>query len=189
MIYFGIFKKKVEYKQLKQQMVEEQGFVCCYCNCRISIIRETSEHILPIKSHKQLLAEYKNILVSCNHSRTQRQSDNTYPIHCDASKDNQILPFSPLDDKSDYVFEYNITDGSITSIDIDGIAVIRILQLDCSKLRDNRLAALSILYDSSNNLLPEEDLELIFKEIDKKDSSGMYHPYYKCIEYCTFSIL
>lgn len=186
---FDNLKLNAEYIPLKRQLLEEQGYICCYCNCRISITGDTTEHILPINSHKQLLAEYNNLLVSCNHSRTRRHTDRTYPNHCDASKDRLILPFSPLDVKADYVFEYKIADGSMSSLDADGITALNILQLDCTKLRDNRLAALEILYDSTGNLLPDNELEMIFFAIDKKDSLGMYHPYFKCIEHCAFNLL
>jgi uncharacterized protein (TIGR02646 family) len=186
---FDNLKLNAEYILLKRQLVEEQGYICCYCNCRIGITGETTEHILPIHTHKRLLGEYNNLLVSCNHSRTQRHTGRTYPDHCDASKKRQILPFTPLDDRTNCVFEYEISDGSMTSMDADGITVLNILQLDCTKLRDNRLAALEILYDGSGNLLPDEDLENIFCAIDKKDSSGMYHPYFKCIEFCAYYLL
>ncbi len=185
---FNNLKRQSQYKKLKKQLIEEQGYICCYCNCRIYDSGDTAEHILPIKTHKELLAEYENLLVSCNNSRTQRQTDNTYPNHCDASKNNTILPFTPLDKKSDHVFEYNISDGSIFSKDAHGKSVISILQLDCIKLRENRLAALSILYDDSGQLLPANDLELIFEHIHLKDSNGMHHQYYKCIEYSIYSM-
>jgi len=38
-------------------------------------------------------------------------------------------------------------------------------------------------------LLTQHELELIFEDIDKKDSNGMYHPYFKCIEYCIYCLI
>lgn len=187
---FDNLKLNAEYKLLKRQLVEEQGYICCYCNCRIGITGETTEHILPIDTHIQLLAEYNNLLVSCNHSRTQRHTDRTYPNHCDASKKSEILPLTPLNIILDYLFNYQVSDGSISSLDNDCTDVIKILQLDCSKLRDNRLSALNnILFDNSGQLLTQHELELIFEDIDKKDSNGMFHPYFKCIEYCIYCLI
>lgn len=190
-VHFGIagrelfksLKLEPKFKDLKQQILEEQGYLCCYCNCRVQLLGSATEHILPISSHKHLFAEYKNLLISCDTSRISKRTDASYPLHCDASKKSDILSFTPLDNQCNYYFTYSITDGSILSNYPDGLDVIDKLQLDCTKLRTNRLSSTEMLYDSNGDFISTEEMELIWEGISKRDASNQYFPYMQAIQY------
>lgn len=51
---------------LKTHLVQEQGYLCCYCGARIFPDHNSHiEHLLPKNAHKQLTYQYDNLLVSC----------------------------------------------------------------------------------------------------------------------------
>lgn len=52
--------------QLKSSLVEEQGYICCYCGQRIFKDSNTRiEHCSPKSDNKALTYEYNNLLASC----------------------------------------------------------------------------------------------------------------------------
>lgn len=56
--------------ELKHQMYEEQGGLCCYCGLRIfkdsEGRKQSVEHIIPKGIQRELVGEYKNLLLSCS---------------------------------------------------------------------------------------------------------------------------
>lgn len=179
---FKIIKKKSEYISFKEKLIKDQGFICCYCNTRVSLKSSTSEHIVPISINKSLLAEYRNILIACNGGRSDRaenmQNQEQYPLYCDAHRANHLLHFSPLDIDCWSAFEYSITDGSVTGNNPEAKEVLEILNLDCSVLRTSRLEALSVLFDDRGNFLSDEELEQIWDFFWKRDSDGKHESFF-----------
>ena len=58
-----------EYDALKTKLIEEQGYICCYCGKRIQNDNSTSiEHVKPKSIYKQETLKFSNLLVSCNGS-------------------------------------------------------------------------------------------------------------------------
>ncbi|MEM6699273.1 MAG: retron system putative HNH endonuclease [Bacteroidota bacterium] len=53
-------------KRLKEALVKEQGFICCYCGRRIFVDHNTHiEHLLPKHAYKNKTYDYKNLFASC----------------------------------------------------------------------------------------------------------------------------
>ncbi len=58
---------KAEYEELKKQLVEDQGYICCYCGQGIDSDEKTSiEHVEAKSKHKELTFDFNNLLASCN---------------------------------------------------------------------------------------------------------------------------
>ena len=55
---------------LKHQMYDEQGGLCCYCGLRIfkdtEGRKQSVEHVIPKSAHRELVGEYKNLLLACS---------------------------------------------------------------------------------------------------------------------------
>ena len=105
-------------KDLKNRLLEDQGYICCYCGKRLgndssSII----EHVLPQSENTDKTMSFQNMLVCCDGGDADRHNNNLirranhglsvdqqkplilkHPEHCGAAKKNKKLPFSPLDD-------------------------------------------------------------------------------------------
>jgi uncharacterized protein (TIGR02646 family) len=180
-------KKLKSYKSLVNSLLEEQGYLCCYCGCRLPLTTVPSlilEHLLPISKPEFscLLADYKNLLVACdggmrdpniNRFRGKKR------LHCDKHKGDDILPISPLDKDCESHFVYH-QDGTVTAANgtKDEKKTLSILNLcDVPSLKEARRAAISVIFDDNDELLPTDDLKKIMKAYQEKDSEGRYEPF------------
>ncbi|MCB0593962.1 MAG: hypothetical protein H6557_00255 [Lewinellaceae bacterium] len=69
--FFRNFEKV--YKELKSTLVQDQGYICCYCGQRIfSDIHTSIEHVEPKESEKKLTLDFDNLLASCDGGSNHR---------------------------------------------------------------------------------------------------------------------
>lgn len=170
---------------LKHQMMEEQGGICCYCGLKIAFdgLRKPSvEHLIPKGTYRELVGEYKNLLLSCSLT-TEEKSDiedgNAIEAdvqHCDDTKGDQQLNHTPLQlDCYDY-FVYDIN-GHVAGRNVDSNTDIETLNLDCRALVDRRNAALSILFDENGDFLSDRELQQIASTIMDRDADGNFREF------------
>lgn len=140
--------KKVR-KKIHKSLVCEQGFICCYCEARISRADSHVEHFRPQTKFPDLQLEYDNLHCSC-----QRESLRGEPRHCGHGKaswfDEDCL-ISPLTRGCEERFKFT-ANGEILphQHDDEGAkTTIQRLGLDLPKLRALRAAAIDGLYDLS----------------------------------------
>lgn len=150
---------------VKKSLVEEQGFICCYCQSKIDISERTIvEHLLP-KERKEFSCfqlYYTNLLASCDGGQGMRAErdergrklNKRFPSNCDDNKGNNTIPISPLDPTCEEYFLYG-EDGSIfprsgekNSDEYQKAEItIRVLNLDNHVLRAFRKAEFEGLMD------------------------------------------
>lgn len=94
-------------KDLKEQLLLDQGYICCYCGKRIiNNDLTTIEHIKPKGKNPSLSLDYNNLLASCNGGRDDRHNTETSPIYCDAHKDEDDILINPLIQNCEDYFIY-----------------------------------------------------------------------------------
>ncbi|OKP95026.1 hypothetical protein [Paenibacillus sp. P46E] len=82
---------------LKNQLLEEQGYLCAYCMGHIGSDKKRwwsevgIEHYKCQEEYKELELDYENMLAVCKISKGKRISEQ----HCDVSKGGQSLHFNP----------------------------------------------------------------------------------------------
>lgn len=90
---------------LKHQMYDEQGGICCYCGLRIfedsEGRKQSVEHVVPKGAHRELVGEYKNLLLTCSitdyDANLMGVATNDPTLrHCDDSKVDKPLHYTPL---------------------------------------------------------------------------------------------
>lgn len=135
---------KTTRRRLKASMMEqEQGYLCCYCESRITADSSDIEHIRPRSKHPQICFDYANLLVSC-----------TKASRCNSHKGSQYDEnkfISPLQPDSESQFRY-LADGSVEASGNSEAATetIRLLNLNDRNLREKRKEALRSLEDSDS---------------------------------------
>lgn len=75
-------------------MLQDQGFICCYCGCEIKNDGHTKiEHIKCQERHEDLALCFENMLASCDGGENDRKNKVVPPhvIHCDAKKEVMIF--------------------------------------------------------------------------------------------------
>ena len=159
---------------LRQRLLEDQGYICCYCGRRIDNDKHTKiEHIKCQKNHKHLALCFKNMLASCDGGEQDR-ADRVLPkhkVHCDAKKANEDIPISPLDEKiEDYLMFF--PDGTVKGKGDIGKELIRILGLDTDFLTIQRRNAIK-----NYKVLPVSDWQTEVERLKIKGSDGKYEEF------------
>ena len=164
---------------LKESLLAEQGYICCYCGNRIGRGNSSIEHFMPKDEnlYPELQLEYSNLLASCRIGDSKRSKKELFegkkfPLNCDVKKDNNIISVSPLDPNCESLFTYD-EEGNIYGLTKAARYAIEILGLNNAYLVHERKAAIdaySVIEDAS---VLEEDLEYL----SKKDEEGKFKPF------------
>lgn len=167
-------------KAVKQALMVEQGFICCYCERRLSDNDSHIEHFRPQSDPSVDPLDYSNMLCSC-----QNRLKKGEPRHCGNLKDkwfDEKLLVSPLDSTCEEQFAF-LGDGSIKSTfeqDQAASETIRKLGLNCSKLKALRKSAIDVFLDEK---LSTEEVKMLVMAHLAKDSAGKYGEFWSAIRY------
>lgn len=174
--------------RLREQLVKEQGYICCYCMGRIFPKSESShiEHFWPKKHFKDMDLDYENLFASC---QGNYQSED----YCGHRKNDwwDVNMVMPTENRIEKMFYYT-EDGRIHSAqgsDMDiAQKMIRNLGLDSYHLERNRKEAIdnSELYDDME--YTEEEIRDFIAFYDGKQG-GKYTPYCKAIIDCLMRVI
>ncbi|MDM8559374.1 retron system putative HNH endonuclease [Candidatus Parabeggiatoa sp. HSG14] len=85
-----------EKDDLRDSLVKEQGYICCYCMQRIVPDAEKMkiEHRQPQTKYPELQLDYQNLLASC---KGNDGGPKHLPRHCDTNKGDQEITIDPVD--------------------------------------------------------------------------------------------
>lgn len=120
-IYSGYVDKDLdtgENKPLKKALAIEQGWICCYCNRRLTIDTITVEHFIPQKKshdspfsdaeHSSNSLNYMNLLASCN----------TLERNCSEERGNTpLIRLNPKNAECENLVAYEKGTGYITPVE------------------------------------------------------------------------
>ncbi|MEO0043858.1 MAG: hypothetical protein RL329_3306 [Bacteroidota bacterium] len=145
--------KPLIFNILRENLLQEQGYLCCYCQQKISLEAKTMviEHLLPRVTEPTLLFEYNNLLASCLGGK-QGDDEVTQQKYCDNHRSNKHLDITPLQIDCNQYFDYIEMDEGIKIIGLSAEAehTIEILNLNASKLRRLRGAFVQTFLEDLN---------------------------------------
>ncbi|MGD2182837.1 retron system putative HNH endonuclease [Lusitaniella coriacea] len=164
--------QKPEKIVLHDALLQEQGYVCCYCGQRIGedknrtsqdekqIIPSHIEHLKPRTLYSNLQLAYANLIASC---QGKSKTPPPIPVHCGHKKGDWYdadLMVSPLDPNCAEFFKYSGSGEILPTDDPNkhaaAEATIENLGLNVSKLQAMRSEALSGLLLAIDALTEEE---------------------------------
>lgn len=160
-----------EKKAVKDSLMAEQGFLCCYCERRLTDIDSHIEHFRPQNDPNCDPLNYSNLLCSC-----QNKIAKGAPRHCGNLKNGwfeEPLLVSPLTEECEDRFAYSGDGGILPSDPADEPARITIekLGLDIRKLCDLRKKAIDPFLDSE---LSESEFRQFVVGYLQKNNMGMF---------------
>ncbi|MGL6099732.1 MAG: retron system putative HNH endonuclease [Fusobacteriaceae bacterium] len=167
-----------EKAELQNKLLEEQGYVCIYCQKRVKRKQGAIEHIRPKGIYGKLTYDYFNLAISCkDNSRT-----------CDPKKNNSLLlEYHKCDIEKE--IDYNLN-GELSSMNENLKEDIKTLGLNEPSLKRKRMLALKgFLYEPfeengkiKKRLINYTAEELVYISEKLKDKKlGQFHPYYMFI--------
>lgn len=163
-------------KELREELLKEQGFICCYCNQSLKNDPKTIiEHLHDKDSNLELTFEYNNLLVSCNGGQKDPKPKK---LHCDAEKKDKTILVTPLETDCETHFYFDIS-GKIFSNTDNGEKTIKELNLNIKKLQDLRAGAIDgFLFNEDFEVITENEAKIILENIYTTDVNSHF------IEFC-----
>ncbi|EHM50263.1 retron system putative HNH endonuclease [Cardiobacterium valvarum] len=166
-------------QQLKDALLDEQGWICCYCEQEITPDDSHIEHFRPQSDPNCDPLDYSNLLGSC-----QKQRRKGEPLHCGSLKadwfDRNLL-ISPLNPSCESRFVF-LGNGEIQAKDANDQAAketIQRLGLNIPKLIEMRKKVIEVFLDEL--LTDVEVANLVSTYLVKK--AKKYSPFWSTIHY------
>ncbi len=167
-------------KSLKEALLTEQGYICCYCMRRISIDNMEIEHWQPQSKYPELQINYKNLLASCSGNRGS-QKDNQ---HCNPRKGDVEIIINPADvsKNCENYIRYSSTGKIFSDDETINHELNEILNLNYQTLIENRKIAFHTVINALNRKFPnktwsKEAIKKMLEKLTTKDKEGKYSPY------------
>lgn len=186
-------------KGLKQALLEDQGYICCYCMQRIGNNPSTKiEHFHPISKYPEKTLDYNNLFVACNGITTSRPTNKEEKRirHCDTSKgdcegkkkiknDSCDLTINPISGEK-YITSYS-NNGEIKYLDLVENDIEEILNLNNHILKRNRKAILKAVITEitrkRNSAWTVSQIKNKIREYQEKNKEDKYKSYCKVVIY------
>lgn len=157
--------------ELRDSLLEEQGYICAYCMRRIGVGDCRIEHIKCRSKYPDLQLEYKNMVVCCSGKMGGE-------AQCDVAKGDKDISFSPMDVVFIDSLSYSTKDGTIkSSSDQWNVELNEVLNLNNRLLKMNRQQALQAFLEilrKQSRPLPFLKKKLIYWQ---SKNEGRYSPY------------
>jgi uncharacterized protein (TIGR02646 family) len=165
---------------VKSSLIREQGYLCCYCEGRLTDEDSHIEHFRPQTDPATDPLDFSNMLCSC-----QNRLKKGEPRHCGNLKGDwfeENLLVSPLRPECETAFAYT-GDGNIRPANPEDDApktTIQKLGLNISKLRALRSQAIDPFLDPG---LSNEEFHVFVSGYLQTDGDGKSPSFYTMIEY------
>ena len=167
---------------LRKQLLEEQGYICCYCMSRIDCNNSKIEHFKPQTHYRTLQIDYKNLFIACSGGEGSRAKEQ----YCDTKKGENELKKVNLLSSFDGEISYKKESMRIKIYSNDSDLnsdIEEILNLNVDILSKNRKQ----IYDNTISNLKKSGFkpDYIKRTINyfKDKHNGKYEPFCEMIVY------
>jgi len=168
---FSDLSEKIK-ESLRKSLLEEQGYICCYCGQRVEFENSVIEHIKCRQRYPCLQLDYTNLVCSCRGGQDKRVHNRQYPLNCDANKGNMDIHVSPLDEECFKRLDFDDA-GNIYGLDKEAKDTIEVLNLNNCKLKNIRNSAIEAYRWCDDQTDWRDELA----RIKEPYSDGQYEPF------------
>ncbi|HRV96158.1 MAG TPA: TIGR02646 family protein [Anaerolineae bacterium] len=159
---------------VKQQLILEQGGLCCYTGLRITAQKSHIEHFKPqSRCQNYEDVDYNNLLAAYPGNDIQNCPYGAHP------KAGDELPISPLNEDSERRFHFDL-DGQIAPLqetDQGAKETIRILNLCHNSLTEMRQQAIESALLQGNRKPSDAQLRRIIEGYCQRDAKQLFKPF------------
>ncbi|WP_204103507.1 MULTISPECIES: retron system putative HNH endonuclease [Spirulina sp. CCY15215] len=159
-----------EKRNIHESLLQEQGYICCYCCGRITLERSHIEHLKAQVDYPELALDYQNMLASCG-------SVKRFPEYCGNHKGDRELPITPLQYRCEEYFEF-LKDGRIRSRKTnlkqeeetektEAEKTIEILNLNHPEIQDGRVEVFEWIKENFKRAKSAKEKQTLAKKYEK----------------------
>jgi len=188
-------------KDVKTELLKEQGYICAYCMKRIDIETIRIEHWKSQSEFPNLQLDYSNMLGVCEgiiDFTPNTENPDHLKNHCEKNRGNKQLTISPLN--SNLIEQLKYTEKGLIFSDNENInndLNENVLNLNIRTLKTNRAKIYEGVKFGLNikaknklkiNMVTEKnwfenDIKKELKKYSEKDSNQMFEPYCEIVNY------
>lgn len=161
-------------RELQEQLVDEQGGLCCYCMARIRPDTCRIEHFLPQSAFPTETLTYTNLLAACHGNEGAGPASH----HCDVRKGSRSIQFDPRHPSTHAdSIRYGANGAIVVSDEVHQHELDTVLGLNLPRLQSNRKDAVEVVVRQLANR--KWDLSRVRRQLARYDdpSSGELPPY------------
>lgn len=161
---------------LKKALLNEQGYICCYCMSGIKQSNMKIEHYKPRGKHPNLKLDFNNLFAACKGNFCSDK-------HCDTKKENTELTIHPADSKNncEQIISYKLN-GQLTYPVEYQTDIEETLNLNNPVLRSNRKSTLEATAIALKKLgYSKTIVEKQISKFSNKNDVGKFSPYCNAI--------
>jgi len=176
---WGDFDARPIKQTVRRALLQEQGYLCCYCEIRVDENRGHIEHIQARHSRPDLDLIYKNMLYCCP------ETPRGMPTTCGhARRPDDPVPVSPLNVDCEARFLYTAEGKMLprNESDADAEETVRILNLNEPTLRRHRAAVCQEVAEAERDLSTDEFRRWVHMEL-QRDEHGRLNPFWATKRY------
>lgn len=159
--------------ELRDSLLNDQGYICAYCMNRIGEENSKIEHIQAQSKYPELQFEYSNMVICCK-GKTNNEA------HCDTSKGDEDISFDIFSDSFFDTISYKSKDGEILSTNtVYNKEINKILNLNHKTIKLNRFYVLdgAIKMIIRNSDWKKKGIINQLTYWSNKDKDNKYQPY------------
>jgi len=169
-------------KELSRRLMEEQGFICCYCMQRIKPETVHIEHWKPQSRFPGFQLDYKNLLAVCDGNLGKPK-----PLqHCDTRKGDTEITINPTERQCESLVKFS-SNGEVYS---DDKTVSReltdVLKLNNQTLVKNRKEVLDfvirkLMAENRDGTWSKAVLKKEIRKWENTGTDGKYEPFCRIV--------
>lgn len=178
--------QKPQKTSIHKSLLQEQGFICCYCGRRIVLEDSHIEHFKPRNKYPNLQLDYINLIASCE---IDQDEPPPIPVHCGHKKGawyEENLMVSPVKSNCDDFFRYTDDGQILATKEFDkqeaAKTTIEKLDLNINRLQKMRSAAIEGILDGLD-LTDIQTIQDLINAFEKPNRNGEYEEFCHVIIY------
>ena len=168
--------------ELRAALLEEQGYLCCYCMVPIQESTTRIEHWAPRSRFPALEVEFSNLLAACAGGEQRRNDDRPAEHHCDVAKGQRSITLDPRKPSCER-FVVCTSRGELVPASgapafvRDDLNVLNLNVVRLQRARESMVEAVRRWAVDSGKTLSRAQLEKKIREFDTPNDAGRLQPF------------
>ena len=167
---------------LRQTLMEEQGFICCYCMQRIKLETMHIEHWKPRSLYPESQLDYRNLLAVCEGNEGKPH----HLQHCDKRKGDKKIIINPTHPKCEKLVKFRsngelYSEDETTNQELNSVLNLNIQTLVINRKNILDFAILKLTAENRDGTWSKAVLKKELRKWESLGTDGKYEPFCRIV--------